>query len=99
MATCPKCTGDVPKTWTNSRRQIVGKCASCRKLVILGRQTKQPDGQANPDVQKNGKVQGPGKGKEHGKAAPAASAGSGAKPAANGGVFARIRKFLDTPIG
>jgi len=37
MATCPKCSAELQRTWTNKRRQLVGKCGECRKLVYLGR--------------------------------------------------------------
>jgi hypothetical protein len=101
MEKCPKCSGDVPRTWTNKRRQIVGKCDGCRKLVSFGRPKKgseQSDGETNPDVQKNGKVQkGAGAGGPKGgkSKAPPAPAGTGS----GGGFFARLAKLLNSDVG
>jgi len=38
---CPKCGVDVPKQWKNKRRQLVGKCPGCGKLVSFGKAPKE----------------------------------------------------------
>ena len=70
-ATCPICTGEISSTWTNKRRQVVGKCKACGKLVILGK--------TNSSSEENG---GKEENKPIKKAADKTSAAtSGAKPA------------------
>lgn len=37
MAACPKCGAEVSRVWKNKRRQHVGKCGACKRLVSFGR--------------------------------------------------------------
>jgi len=37
---CPKCSGDVARHWINKRKQHVGKCKACGKLVYFGKAEK-----------------------------------------------------------
>ena len=34
---CPKCAAPDVRVWENKRRQLVGKCKSCKKVVSFGR--------------------------------------------------------------
>jgi len=40
---CPKCSTPMLKVWNNKRRQRVGKCLPCGKLVYLGKSTDSPE--------------------------------------------------------
>jgi len=62
---CPKCGTEVAKHWNNKRRQHVGKCGPCGKLVYLGKATDPEEGKEKgeakeaPAAKKRGTVEPP----------------------------------------
>ena len=49
---CPKCGAEVTDFWANQRRQLVGKCKTCKRMVNLGRSeesSKEESGKEKPE--------------------------------------------------
>ena len=87
---CPKCGGDVPRTWINKRRQRVGKCKACGKLVSFGRNSgeqKQTESGAK-ETRKKEIIPT----RKH--TAPASGSGDGK----SAGIFGRVRGIFNTDI-
>jgi hypothetical protein len=76
---CPACNEPGLKTWLNKRRQLVGKCKGCRKLVRVGK-PKSDEGGGKEESASKAKQQ-PAK-KQAAK--PASGAGGNKRPKAAG---------------
>lgn len=83
MATCPKCNVELAKTWTDKRRHMRGRCATCNKIVYLGKVS--DDG--NNEIKE--------KTREKKAAAPARKAPAPAGGRAGSGAAQQPRTFVD----
>jgi endogenous inhibitor of DNA gyrase (YacG/DUF329 family) len=106
MATCPKCGAEVPKTYPNKRKQIVGKCPGCGKMVTLGKVSEIEPGKApertpakpsqkKPIAKSAGKTAAPS---SRSARPPHIPIGQRAKPGSDGGFLSNLFAWLDTKL-
>lgn len=96
---CPKCGAEITKQWVNKRKQRMGKCAGCGKMVYLGKAEQQAGAETGKQAappQKNA----PAKTAKRGPS-PAPHSGSGRASSATAkrdSLFGRVRAFLNTDL-
>lgn len=98
---CPKCGGALTKQWTNKRRQRMGKCGGCGKMVYLGTAEKDSrgNGEQTAPPQKNAPAKTAGRNRATSAADSSSRRTAGtATPGRSDSFLRRVRAFLDTDL-